>query len=245
MGEAKCSDWSAVLGVCDFGQNFVGTSSAPPDNADGKTLSSAKYKEMCCVEPITCASVEITATVTTTVTAATMNDDPIALTVTGSVTLEVNNANEILNDAVTKAGFVSDMIKVVATLAGIGPAYHSFIDVTLSLARRLSDVRSLTSTALEVAYEINIPESKMSEIQGVAAKLLDAGESGWSTTMTSVMTNMDDLGVKVTGVGSPTAILDETNVTATGAQEGEAGTSSSVCAGLSLAIAILAMQISQ
>merc|ERR1712194_331527 len=124
FAEAKCSDWRAVLGACDAGQNFVGTNSAPPDNADGKTLSSAKYKEMCCVEPITCASVEITATVTTTVTAATMNDDPIALTVTGSVTLEVNNANEILNDAVTKAGFVSDMIKVVATLAGIGPAYH-------------------------------------------------------------------------------------------------------------------------
>merc|ERR1712194_673038 len=52
FAEAKCSDWSAVLlGACDVGQNFVGTSSAPPDNADGKTLSSAKYKEMCCVTP--------------------------------------------------------------------------------------------------------------------------------------------------------------------------------------------------
>jgi len=58
FAEAKCSDWRAVLGACDAGQNFVGTNSAPPDNADGKTLSSAKYKEMCCVEPITCASVD-------------------------------------------------------------------------------------------------------------------------------------------------------------------------------------------
>merc|ERR1712194_863092 len=49
FAEAKCSDWRAVLGACDLGQDFVGTNSAPPDNADGKTLSSAKYKEMCCV----------------------------------------------------------------------------------------------------------------------------------------------------------------------------------------------------
>jgi len=51
FADAKCSDWAAVLGSCNSGQNFVGTNSAPPDNADGKTLSSAKYKEMCCVTP--------------------------------------------------------------------------------------------------------------------------------------------------------------------------------------------------
>jgi len=60
FSEAKCSDWSGVLGMCDAGQSFVGTTSAPPDNADGKTLSSAKYKEMCCVAvaatPDTCSA---------------------------------------------------------------------------------------------------------------------------------------------------------------------------------------------
>merc|ERR1712194_410257 len=50
FAEAKCSDWG-ILFSCDAGQNVVGTNSAPPDNADGKTLSSAKYKEMCCVTP--------------------------------------------------------------------------------------------------------------------------------------------------------------------------------------------------
>jgi len=56
FSEAKCSDWFAVKGTCDNGQSFVGTTSAPADSDDGKDLSVAKYKEMCCVPaPATCS----------------------------------------------------------------------------------------------------------------------------------------------------------------------------------------------
>jgi hypothetical protein len=48
FAQAKCSDWVG-LGSCPSGQKLVGTNSAPPDNNDGKTLSQAKYREMCCV----------------------------------------------------------------------------------------------------------------------------------------------------------------------------------------------------
>merc|ERR1712190_485635 len=47
---AKCSDWATVLGTCVGGKAFVGTNSAPPDNADGMTLSRDTSREMCCVE---------------------------------------------------------------------------------------------------------------------------------------------------------------------------------------------------
>jgi len=56
FGAESSSDWATVLGTCVGGKAFVGTNSAPPDNADGMTLSRDKYREMCCVEPMTCAN---------------------------------------------------------------------------------------------------------------------------------------------------------------------------------------------
>jgi len=60
FADAKCSDWAAILGSCDSGKDFIGTNSAPADGADGKSLSSTKYKEMCCVDtPTTCSSYSV------------------------------------------------------------------------------------------------------------------------------------------------------------------------------------------
>jgi len=62
FAQAHCSDWAAVLGSCPSGKFFLGTNSAPPDNSDGKTLSTAKYQEMCCVVAMKCADYTMTET---------------------------------------------------------------------------------------------------------------------------------------------------------------------------------------
>jgi len=54
--EATCWDWSTVTtcaaNTFDAGQ----TVDAPPDGDDGKTLSEAKYRELCCVGAVSCAN---------------------------------------------------------------------------------------------------------------------------------------------------------------------------------------------
>lgn len=52
FADAKCSDWKLLS--CGAGTSIVGTKSAPPDNADGKMLSQAKYRQMCCEQPMKC-----------------------------------------------------------------------------------------------------------------------------------------------------------------------------------------------
>jgi len=65
FADAKCSDWAAVLGSCPSGKTFQGTTSAPPDGSNGKTLSQSKYREMCCVEvPQTCSDFSVAWAVT-------------------------------------------------------------------------------------------------------------------------------------------------------------------------------------
>jgi FlaG/FlaF family flagellin (archaellin) len=56
FADAKCSDWQLTLGSCPSGKAFEGTASAPPDGSNGKTLSTSKYQELCCVVvPQTCS----------------------------------------------------------------------------------------------------------------------------------------------------------------------------------------------
>merc|ERR1712127_1147692 len=50
FADAKCSDWALVKGSCDTDKIFASGNSAPADSTDGKDLSVAKYKELCCVE---------------------------------------------------------------------------------------------------------------------------------------------------------------------------------------------------
>ena len=53
FAQAKCSDWVGF--TCASGQMRVGTNNAPPDGTDGKSLTQAKYREMCCAVPMKCA----------------------------------------------------------------------------------------------------------------------------------------------------------------------------------------------
>jgi len=55
FAEAKCSDWNT--NVCtDAGTRKVMSNSAPADGANGKTLSAAKFKELCCAKKVqTCS----------------------------------------------------------------------------------------------------------------------------------------------------------------------------------------------
>jgi len=53
FADAQCSDWAA-LKSCASGTFIVNTNSAPPDGSDGKTLSQAKFREMCCETPMEC-----------------------------------------------------------------------------------------------------------------------------------------------------------------------------------------------
>jgi len=62
FSDAKCSDWP--MGGCGFGFKFKAGAAAPPDGSDGLTLSSSKYKELCCEElpnpPTTCSKFAVT-----------------------------------------------------------------------------------------------------------------------------------------------------------------------------------------
>jgi len=54
FAEAKCSDWPKT---CSNSKIKVAGNSAPADGSNGKTLTQAKYDELCCVEaPKTCAT---------------------------------------------------------------------------------------------------------------------------------------------------------------------------------------------
>merc|ERR1719416_256473 len=56
FADAKCSDWNA-MSCSSSSKHTVGTNSAPADGTSGKTLTQAKYDELCCEEtPKTCAT---------------------------------------------------------------------------------------------------------------------------------------------------------------------------------------------
>jgi len=80
FAQAQCSDWAAVLGACPSGKFFSGTNSAPPDNSDGKTLSKAKYQQMCCVNPMKCADYTMTQTSSVSQATASMVTSVLAIT---------------------------------------------------------------------------------------------------------------------------------------------------------------------
>jgi hypothetical protein len=80
FAQAHCSDWSAILGSCPSGKFFVGTNSAPADGSDGKTLSKAKYQQMCCLAPMKCA--DYTSTMTSSVSQATASLVAFVLAIT-------------------------------------------------------------------------------------------------------------------------------------------------------------------
>jgi len=48
FANAKCSDWGKL---CPLGKNIVSSNNAPADGTNGKTLTTAKFRERCCVEP--------------------------------------------------------------------------------------------------------------------------------------------------------------------------------------------------
>merc|ERR1712238_193927 len=51
FANAKCSDWNLVMKSCPSGKFPQMAASAPADGSAGKTLTQAKYEEMCCVVP--------------------------------------------------------------------------------------------------------------------------------------------------------------------------------------------------
>jgi len=53
FADAQCSDWAATKS-CASGTFIVNTNSAAPDGSDGKTLSQAKFRELCCETPMKC-----------------------------------------------------------------------------------------------------------------------------------------------------------------------------------------------
>jgi len=58
FADAKCSDWNTMS--CPSDKNFVSSNAAPADGSAGKTLTQAKYEEMCCVEPLkTCSDFSV------------------------------------------------------------------------------------------------------------------------------------------------------------------------------------------
>ena len=80
FAQAQCSDSAAVLGLCPSGEFFSGTKSAPPDSTDGKTLSKAKYQQMCCFNQVKCADYTMTQTSSVSQATASMVTSVLAIT---------------------------------------------------------------------------------------------------------------------------------------------------------------------
>jgi len=53
FADATCSDWNSMS--CSSSSKFTAsTNSAPADGSSGKTLTQAKYDELCCVDAVSC-----------------------------------------------------------------------------------------------------------------------------------------------------------------------------------------------